>query len=597
MKTVTLKLPKLRSSRVELWGPPKNLACLAPEFLFRKMIIKRLLTWHRRLPNNPQFDSSIEVFRSHGGYGIRAIRDLNKSQTIVRVPAAGWLEFSADRAVNEARRSNPQFYELLNNLSSTLMPNSPEQANNLMSSACLATKLIIDKREALRHPYVEFLNQTTSAGDPSILPHTLSMSAIEVGGINGSLSGSTCHRAIMKRRELYNYIGESIFGPGNDMVAEFKWGMGIVLSRAVSNFAIGMPFTLVPILDLANHSRNHNASHDYNKITGEFSIITTDNIRSGDEVFINYGTGRDTASFMSLYGFCEESNPNDKLDFQLRSAVHGWSGKSSPTILTSPVTETETPSNSMADLLNILAKQHGVQIKSIPRSTPQPNSNPNAELLHVVISSAASLSVDFLLSIEKSEYKQIIDRLLKFDSGSAVEGEKRLMLCEAVAAAAHSALGDNVLGRARDIAAFHTAATKLLKNEEGTSAGAVDLVKSEFFSVQLILDSIDKSIEGMLAGGLTANEVLQIDPAVNLLKSREIVSPPLVAAAEARLLHLYEIAESKYSPLDSVEKDPASEAAFQWRSNCAAVSASELDGLLRLRFLCTAYHISLLSST
>ena len=571
------------------------------------MIIKRLLTWHRRLPNNPHFDSSIEVFRSHGGYGIRATRDLQKAQTVVRVPAAGWLEFSADRAVNEARRSNPQFYELLNNLSSKLMPNSPEQSNNLLSSACLATKLIIDKREALRHPYIEFLNQTTSAGDPSILPHTLSMSAIEVGGIDGLLNGSTCHRAIMKRRELYNYIGESIFGQGNEMVAEFKWGMGIVLSRAVSSFATGMPLTLVPILDLTNHSRNHNASHGYNKSTGEFSIITTDNITSGDEVFINYGTGRDTASFMSLYGFHDEGNSNDQLDFQLQSAIYGCGSGSTSTssVVTSPVTETETvnPSNSITDEMNILAVKHNVKIKITPATTALSEAKSNVDQLDVTISSVASLSLDFLLSIEKSEYKQIIDRLLKLDSGSAVEGEKRLMLCDAVAAATHTALGDNVLGRARDIASFKTTTVAIsIKRGEDLSTGGVDLVKREMFAVQLILDSIDISIGNMLEDGSIVKEMSTStstrDQVTDILK-REVIAPPLVAAAEARLNYLSEITTNKSTPsaLDNIGINPAAfEAANRWRSSCAAVSASELDGLLRLRFLCTAYHISLLSS-
>ena len=563
------------------------------------MIIKRLLTWHRRLPNNPHFDSSIEVFRSHGGYGIRATRDLQKAQTIVRVPAAGWLEFSADRAVNEARRSNPQFYELLNNLSSKLVPNSPEQSNNLLSSACLATKLIIDKREALRHPYIEFLNQTTSAGDPSILPHTLSMSATEAGGIDGLLNGSTCYRAIMKRRDLYNYIGESIFGQGNEMVAEFKWGMGIVLSRAVSSFATGMPLTLVPILDLTNHNRNHNASHGYNKSTGEFSIITTDNIRSGDEVFINYGTGRDTASFMSLYGFHDEGNSNDQLDFQLQTAIYGCGSKSTSSVVTSPVTEAGKLFNSMTEEMNNLAVKHNVKIRITPATTASSDSKLDNDQLDVTISSVASLSLDFLLSIEKSEYKQIIDRLLKLDSGSAVEGEKRLMLCDAVAAATHTALGDNVLGRARDIAAFNTATVASFKKAEDLSTGGVDLVKSEMFAVQLILDSIDKSIGNMLGNGSIVEEMSTStrDQVTDILK-KQVIAPPLVAAAESRLNYLSVIATNQSTPSDSIINNyPAAfEAASRWRSSCADVSASELDGLLRLRFLCTAYHISLLSS-
>ena len=217
----------------------------------------------------------------------------------------------------------------------------------------------------------------------------------------------------------------------------------------------------------------------------------------------------------------------------------------------------------------------------------------------MTISSVASLSLDFLLSIEKSEYKQIIDRLLKLDSGSAVEGEKRLMLCDAVAAATHTALGDNVLGRARDIAAFNTATVASFKKAEDLSTGGVDLVKSEMFAVQLILDSIDKSIGNMLGNGSIVEEMSTStrDQVTDILK-KQVIAPPLVAAAESRLNYLSVIATNQSTPSDSIINNyPAAfEAASRWRSSCADVSASELDGLLRLRFLCTAYHISLLSS-
>jgi hypothetical protein len=54
------------------------------------MIVKRLLKWLKRLPDNSHFDPSIEVFKSSSGYGIRATKEIPISQTVIRIPVSGW---------------------------------------------------------------------------------------------------------------------------------------------------------------------------------------------------------------------------------------------------------------------------------------------------------------------------------------------------------------------------------------------------------------------------------------------------------------------------------------------------------------------------
>jgi hypothetical protein len=205
-------------------------------------------------------------------------------------------------------------------VAATVIPNSLEQQDNLVKSSCLATKLIIDSQEKLREPYIEFLNQATFPETPYLRPHPLLMEGEDFGNMNGLLRGSRTYRSIALRRKIYNYIADSLFGTGHRMTIEFKWAVGVVLSRALSSSE--MPLTFVPVLDLCNHSFiGQNADHRYNKNAMEFSLVTTKVVKAGEELLINYGQGRDTPSFMSLYGFYDPDNKNDNITLNMKTKL------------------------------------------------------------------------------------------------------------------------------------------------------------------------------------------------------------------------------------------------------------------------------------
>ena len=578
------------------------------------MIVRRLLKWHKRLPNNPQFDSSIEVFQSYGGLGIRAIKDLPSAQTVIRVPASGWRDFSAEVSVNEAKRSNPEFFENLNNLAALVLPNSSEQADTLIKSSCLATKLIIDGQESLKQPYIEFLSQATYPGDNSLLPHPLIMRDHEFGGAECLLSGSSAHRAIIMRRKLYDYIGASLFGSNNTMVNEFKWAMGIVLSRALSSAPLGMPLTLVPVLDLVNHSyAEQNADHRYNKVTGEFSLITTKAVKAGSELFINYGEGRDTVSFMSLYGFYDADNRNDDVSFILDTTRNGSSD---------PLSTIERR-EAFISWRDIVSTKHSVLINPMPKNKMSTTTD---ALSTVRISAITKLPLDFLLSFNKDEGEEILGKLLRIVE---TEDKGRLELCNEVVAAAHKALGQSILGAARSVVAA-SADTENYMNTLAPNAadgaqndvpldvsGVVktNLVENEILAAQLIIASINKSIHAFVPSIQQANTLTNAPMSpVSLIMNERAPSPTLIAA-EARLQHLLAqgaeaatlLAEdrsgeqaaqdpSNLSPTPPTATSSPPAALLQWRIATAAVAAKELDALLRLRSFCTAFLIALASS-
>lgn len=97
----------------------------------------------------------------------------------------------------------------------------------------------------------------------------------------------------------------------------------VILSRAVSGKS--MPFTLVPVMDLFNHSKTHNCNHRYDNSSDSFVVETTRDVRAGEELVINYGELRDNVSMFCVYGFVEHDNPNDRLRISMAPSGDGQS--------------------------------------------------------------------------------------------------------------------------------------------------------------------------------------------------------------------------------------------------------------------------------
>lgn len=550
------------------------------------MSVERLLKWHDRLSSNSRFIKALEVCQSYGGLGIRTNRKIDRMQNIIKVTSYGWKEFSADKCEQDARRLNPNFHKRLCEVTAALVPSSPEHSNNLMRSSCMAMKLIIESKERLKHPYVDFLYTSTSLGSPGTLPHPLLMTSEQFAGTDFLLAGSNSYRAISKRREVYHYIGESMFGRDVSAIEEFKWAMGIVLSRAISNASIRTPLTLIPVVDLVNHSTTKcNAGHAYDEVTGDFTLFTTEEVGAGEEIFINYGEGRDSASFMSLYGFCDVDNTNDKMPLKLTSR-HRTTGDLSGGEISQEKNESFSSFSQWKDLTVEKYKVGITTAVADKKSASKIPGEENSTLLTIGTSTTIPLHV--LLSLNREEFESIIDELLKKIGGSQEEAGQKIALGEEVVTAAHSALGDILFSKARAVAASHASAVTFCA--AGVTCEA-DTVETEIFATKVVLEGIDESIKNMFTAHTRA--VIDKHPDVipaSISEYREQGLSPLLAHADKRLLYLKQIATS--DPQESI----ISASEIPWRRSCAAISSQELDGLIRLRLFCTAYHIALLTT-
>lgn len=553
------------------------------------MVVEKLLSWHSRLSQRTRFVSTLEVYESYAGFGIRTNSALSLLQIIIKVPKCGWIEFSADSCVQDVKRMNPQLHKRLCDITATFCPSPSGQSNNLLRASCMAMKLIADSKIKLNHPYVDFLNKTTRC--PSAMPHPFVMTSQELDGADFLLAGSNSHRAIAKRRVLYQFIGESIFGEHVSAIDEFKWAMGIVYSRAISNASIGTPLTLVPVIDLVNHSSTKcNAEHKYDPTTGDFSLFTTKPIEAGDEIFINYGNSKDSASFMALYGFCDVDNLNDELTLNL-SSTYQISGDYSKEILASSGEMKESQS-SFIEWKNLATERYKTGITTASAEKKSDGTTLLEEkVTNVIIGTPATVPLHFLQSLDRELYESIVVKLLEKESESQEDVKRRIQLCDEVVVATQGALGDFILLRARGIVASHLSLITLCSGLPGAGlVGASDTVETEISAVKIVLLGIDQSILSMLSADSRAeyvelNEVFPASITMYHVQGR----PTLLAYAEKRLLYLQQVANLPHSIITSPRN-------FYWRRNSAAISYQELDGLVRLRLLFSAYHIALLTS-
>jgi hypothetical protein len=203
-------------------------------------------------------------------------------------------------------------------VASKLLPNNPVQAEQLVKSIAMAV-ILISKGDT--SSYVTFLRSGAYPQNAIALPHMLQMEPSLF--INCLLSGTTLQRDVMIRRQMFEYVAKQMFGAAVSIFPtyrrnetawkdDFFFAMSAILSRGLSG--PDMPLSMVPLLDLANHSDHYNAQHCFNQRSGCFELVSLKDINDNEEVSISYGEGRDSNSFMLLYGFLgNPMNPNNHL--------------------------------------------------------------------------------------------------------------------------------------------------------------------------------------------------------------------------------------------------------------------------------------------
>ena len=239
------------------------------------------------------------------GFGLTSKCDAEVGTVLLSVPPNLWQPFSARYSKEFVTTHSPDFHARVVQLSQHEFRSSTlQQRENFINSICMAKTIMNEVKNG--SPYPSFLREISAR---RVLPHPLQMDAKRYLRF---LNGTTVRRAIDVRRRFWDNIAMKLFDP--DSREEFKWALGIILSRALSDIGNGLPFTLVPILDFANHSAMENAEHMFDATSGTFHLVAAKSIKLGEGVQISYGKHRDSAALMALYGFYDEKHSlNDAL--------------------------------------------------------------------------------------------------------------------------------------------------------------------------------------------------------------------------------------------------------------------------------------------
>lgn len=135
------------------------------------------------------------------------------------------------------------------------------------------------------------------------------------------LGGTGVLEDVFARREFYKVLHTTMFrgSHGAPPLSMLAWALATILSRAVSGD--GRPFTLVPLLDMVNHSSVHRNAvisfdGDAAAADGVLRLSVDAPVACGDQLFIAYGQHHN-AKLLRQWGFAEAGNPHDAAPVEL----------------------------------------------------------------------------------------------------------------------------------------------------------------------------------------------------------------------------------------------------------------------------------------
>lgn len=258
---------------------------------------QELVAW---IKSNGGDVNSLEVSQStdgSAGYCLRCTQDVTSGSRLVTLPASCQLTY--DQSSDE---------RLLN-----LIRQVPEE----LWGAKLALQVLLQRTagpSSFFHPYLSLLPQ----GFPG-LPMFFSREAVQM------LSYLPVVEQVNKRGRWLHQFSQSVLDPirgtprdpyGGAIVDvnALGWGLGVVTSRAFRTRGPSHPASMLPLIDMANHSFTPNTEVKPAG-DGKLALLAKKKIKAGEEILLSYGQLPN--DFLLLdYGFLVDNNPFDRVNFR-----------------------------------------------------------------------------------------------------------------------------------------------------------------------------------------------------------------------------------------------------------------------------------------
>ncbi|OQR79409.1 SET domain-containing protein 4-like [Tropilaelaps mercedesae] len=180
----------------------------------------------------------------------------------------------------------------------SLIPHIP---GTFSAEEVLAVFLIVELRRGFESPWLPYIN---SLPKKFTSPFNCSSTDVLPRGIQHAFDRWR-NTALQTWQRLSNYFLSCRKEPAISE-SEFTWSWCAVTTRCV--FVEGHGSSLAPFLDMLNHHWTASVNTQFKD--GHFVISTNRAYRSGEEVFINYGS-HDNRTLLLNYGFVLDDNPNN----------------------------------------------------------------------------------------------------------------------------------------------------------------------------------------------------------------------------------------------------------------------------------------------
>ena len=217
------------------------------------------------------------------GQGLRTVVPASKGDCLLEIPSTVWERFSAAKARASIDGALPDVVKRADEMDATLNVDAGQHG-------ILALHLVLSFLAG--HPYARTLPKKLNSP----------VFARDYSDGDFTMHDNDVADAVRARVALYMRMHEQM-GLGSQIpFALFSWGLGTILSRAVRTPE--MPYSIVPLLDFANHASNPDASIEFDKVRRSFMLTACRDIDSHTQVFIDYGAHHQSPlKFMLKYGF------------------------------------------------------------------------------------------------------------------------------------------------------------------------------------------------------------------------------------------------------------------------------------------------------
>ncbi len=227
--------------------------------------------------------SLVEVadFGTSMGRGLRTTQAVSQGECLLEIPSTMWKRFSAESARASILENAPDIVKRADTLDNSIGLDASQHG---LFACHLAFSFLAG------HPYVR------------TLPRTLNSPVFSRDYSDGDFSMHSPEVADQVRSRVAFYMRMHEELAPQVPFPLFSWGIGTILSRAVR--APGMPYSIIPILDFANHASVPDCAVKFDEDRCSFMLVAQRDIDSHAQIFIDYGANTQSPlQFMIKYGF------------------------------------------------------------------------------------------------------------------------------------------------------------------------------------------------------------------------------------------------------------------------------------------------------